>query len=228
LFEAHNVEPQIKAALHKKVMLKSGGSIVIDVTEAMTVIDVNTGKFIGKNNQHETILKTNLEAAREIACQLRLRNIGGLIVIDFIDMENVRDREELVRNFENLLKEYDKFQSVVLGVSEFGLVQMTRKRSGKRLTQKFMAKCVPCHGFGEVMSVCSESYMLLRKLQGDIRGMAVLTKEILIVVHPEIFDFLSSIEAISILALEKENNCSLTVESDQSMAMHTYKLKKNK
>ena len=104
LFDAYNVEPQIKSALHKKVMLKSGGSIVIDVTEAMTVIDVNTGKFIGKNNMGDTILKTNLEAAREVACQLRLRNIGGLIVIDFIDMDNVKDREELVRNFEKIIK----------------------------------------------------------------------------------------------------------------------------
>jgi ribonuclease G len=228
LFEAYNVEKQIKAALHKKVMLKSGGSIVIDVTEAMTVIDVNTGKFIGKNNQHETILKTNLEASREVACQLRLRNIGGLIVIDFIDMENMKDREELVRNFEKLLKEYDKFQSVVLGVSEFGLVQMTRKRSGKRLTQKFMTKCMSCYGFGQVMSVCSESYALLRKLQGEVKAFAVTSKKILISVHPQVFDFLSSVEAISILTLEKENNCSLTVVSDPSMAMHTYKLKKNK
>jgi ribonuclease G len=227
LFDVFNVEPQIQAALHKKVMLKSGGSIVIDVTEAMTVIDVNTGKFIGKNNQNETILKTNLEASREIACQLRLRNIGGLIVIDFIDMENIKDREELVRNFEQLLKEYDKFQSVVLGVSEFGLVQMTRKRSGKRLTQKFMTTCKGCFGFGQVMSVCSESYALLRKLKSEIKTMAVLSKNLMIEVNPQVFDFLSSIETVSILALEKENNCLLTVSSDPSVSVNAYRLKKN-
>lgn len=227
LFDVYRVEPQIKSALHKKVMLKSGGSIVIDVTEAMTVIDVNTGKFIGKNNQSDTIVKTNLEAAREVACQLRLRNIGGLIVIDFIDMENLKDREELVRNFEKLLKEYDKFQSVVLGVSEFGLVQMTRKRSGKRLTQKFMTTCGSCYGFGMVMSVCSETYALLRTLKSEIKDKAATCKDMLLHVHPRVFEFLSSVEYESVLAMEKDNGCSITIESDPMVHINSYKIKKN-
>ena len=102
-----------------------------------------------------------------------------------------------------LLKEYDKFQSVVLGVSEFGLVQMTRKRSGKRLTQKFMTTCSSCRGSGKVMSVCSETYALLRKLSEEIKAMAVSSKKILITVHPDVFDFLASIEYVSIFSFRK-------------------------
>ncbi len=136
LFEKYQIEKQITQALHKKVNLKSGGSIIIESTEAMTVVDVNTGKYIGKGNLQETILKTNLEAAEEIVRQLRLRNIGGLIVIDFIDMASSNYKQKLFKFLEKTLKERDKFQSVVLRVSEFGLVQMTRKRSGKTLVSQ--------------------------------------------------------------------------------------------
>ena len=114
LFEKYNIETQIEQALQRKVSLKSGGSIVIETTEAMTVVDVNTGRYIGQTNLEDTILKTNLEAAEEVVRQLRLRNIGGLIVIDFIDMASSRNRQSLYQFFEKTLKERDKFQSVVL------------------------------------------------------------------------------------------------------------------
>ena len=126
IFEYFGIKKQIDALLDKKVPLKSGGSLIIETTEAMTVIDVNTGRFIGKKSLEDTILKTNLEAAQEIVRQLRLRNIGGLIVIDFIDMTEAHNRQRLFTLFEKTLKEYDKYQSVVLKVSEFGLLQMTR------------------------------------------------------------------------------------------------------
>ena len=130
----------------------------------MTVVDVNTGRFIGHSNQEDTILKTNIEAAEEVVRQLRLRNIGGLIVIDFIDMASCGNRSKLFRFFEKTLKERDKFQSVVLKVSEFGLVQMTRKRSGKTLMNELMHACSTCHSLGFVKSVSNESYTILRAL----------------------------------------------------------------
>ncbi|HSW73890.1 MAG TPA: Rne/Rng family ribonuclease, partial [Candidatus Limnocylindria bacterium] len=144
LFEKYDIERQIEYALQRKVPLRSGGSIVIESTEAMTVVDVNTGRFTGRSNLEETIFKTNMEASEEVARQLRLRNIGGLIVIDFIDMATSNNRQRLFRHFEKILKERDKFQSVVLKVSEFGLVQMTRKRSGKTLVQQLTENCSCC------------------------------------------------------------------------------------
>ena len=141
IFAAYGIEKQIEQALKKKVSLKSGGSIIIESTEAMTVVDVNTGRFIGKTNLEETIFKTNIEAAEEIVQQLKLRNIGGLIVIDFIDMGIIANRQKVFSFFEKVLKERDKFQSVVLKISEFGLVQMTRKRSGKTLVQQLTSAC---------------------------------------------------------------------------------------
>ncbi|HZW61218.1 MAG TPA: Rne/Rng family ribonuclease, partial [Candidatus Babeliales bacterium] len=152
IFDHFNITKQIEETLEKRVDLKSGGSLIIESTEAMTVIDVNTGRFIGKSNLEDTILKTNLEAAKEVVRQLRLRNIGGLIVIDFIDMASSANRHKLFTVFEKTLRERDKFQSVVLKISEFGLVQMTRKRSGKTLVQELTDDCPTCEGSGFVKS----------------------------------------------------------------------------
>jgi len=162
IFEYYNVQEQIDKALHKKVALKSGGSLIIETTEAMTVIDVNTGSFTGKGSMEDTILKTNMEAAEECVRQLRLRNIGGLIVIDFIDMAEAEHRHRLFNFFDQKLKERDKFQSVVLKVSEFGLVQMTRKRSGKTLVQTLTDTCPMCMGYGFVKSAPTQTYAILR------------------------------------------------------------------
>ena len=164
LFTRYDIEQQIEKALQKKVQLKCGGSLIIETTEAMTVIDVNTGKFTGSNNasnMEDTILKTNLEAAEEIVIQLRLRNIGGLIVIDFIDMNNSSNRQKLSRFLEKMLKEKDKYQSVTLKVSEFGIVQMTRKRSGKTLSQQLTNVCITCNGNGRSKSTSTLSFEIL-------------------------------------------------------------------
>ncbi|CAG0909465.1 unnamed protein product, partial [Cyprideis torosa] len=141
LFETHGIEKEIRRATEKKVWLPSGGYLIIESTEALSVIDVNTGKYVGKNNLNETIFKTNMEAAKEIAYQLRLRNIGGIIIIDFIDMENEEHRDELFSSFKDAVKK-DKSRINILKLSEFGLVQMTRKRSSENLTQLM---CEPCH-----------------------------------------------------------------------------------
>lgn len=225
LFDFYDIESQIEQALEKMVSLKSGGSLIIETTEAMTVIDVNTGKFVGKQKFEETILKTNLEAADEVARQLRLRNIGGLIVIDFIDMASAANRKKLFNFFEKTLKEKDKFQSVVLKVSEFGLVQMTRKRSGKTLMQQLMDPCERCKGYGFVKSMPAESHAILR----DVKY-ALLTenlgKKIIISLRPDIFNYITETEYNAILELENISHTKITLIDDKTLAIHEYIIQK--
>ena len=225
IFEQHGIEQKIKAALDKRVHLESGGSLIIESTEAMTVIDVNTGRFIGKSNLEETILKTNLEAAREIVFQLRLRGIGGLIVIDFIDMAIMSNRQLLFTTFERLLKEHDKFQSVVLKVSEFGLVQMTRKRTGKTLLQQLTHDCPNCHGSGFITSVKTEAYSILRAIKQECAEQKP-SKNIHLLVNPTVFEYLTSKEYDALLELEKLFGCKIRLVSMHDFHMHQYKIEK--
>lgn len=210
LFEKFDLERQILQAIDRKVLLRSGGSIVIESTEAMTVVDVNTGRYIGTSNLEETILKTNMEAAEEIVRQLRLRNIGGLIVIDFIDMATGANRQKLFKMFEKRLRERDKLQSVVLRISEFGLVQMTRKRSGKTLSDQLTVICNGCHGLGVVNSIQTESYNILRKLQKTV-GQKPGIREITLTIHPSILYYITSTEYDAILRLEKQSGCKIVL-----------------
>ena len=136
LFERFYVEEQLAKALDSKVWLPSGGSLIIEHTEALTVIDVNTGKNVGTSSLEETVYRNNLEAAKEVAHQLRLRDIGGIIVIDFVDMEKPQHRNEVMKTFRAELSR-DKTRTQVFGISELGLVEMTRKRIGEGLTQTF-------------------------------------------------------------------------------------------
>ena len=150
IFEHFRVIEQIRKSLDRRVWLPSGGHIVIDRTEAMTVVDVNTGKFVGKSNLEETVFKTNKEAAIEMARQLRLRDIGGIIVIDFIDMEDAGNREELIRVFRKEL-DNDKSRTQVFDVSPLGLVQMTRKNVSAGIVEAFSDACPHCEGRGIVL-----------------------------------------------------------------------------
>ena len=149
LFERHFVEYAINQALNKKVWLKCGGYLIIEETEALTVIDVNTGKFIGKNNLEDTILKTNLEAVTEIAKQLRLRDIGGIIIIDFIDMNNEENENKLIEAMENELKK-DRTKTTVVGMTGLGLLEMTRKKIRKKLSSMLQTQCPQCNGTGRI------------------------------------------------------------------------------
>lgn len=151
LFERYQVTEQLTKALDRKVWLPSGGSLIIEHTEALTVIDVNTGRNVGSSSLEETVFRNNLEAAIEIARQLRLRDIGGIIVVDFVDMEIKSNREELVRTFKDSLSR-DKTRTQVFNVSELGLVEMTRKRIGEGLLQSFADQCAVCEGRGVVLS----------------------------------------------------------------------------
>lgn len=223
LFEKYNIEKQIEQALQRKVQLKSGGSIIVESAEAMTVIDVNTGRYTGATKLEDTILKTNLEAAEEIVRQLRLRNIGGLIVIDFIDMSNNANRQKLFRHFEKTLKERDKFQSVVLKVSEFGIVQMTRKRSGKTLIQQMTERCPVCEGNGFIKSASTEAHGLLREVQKLLQAKK-LNKSITLSIHENLFDYLITTEYNAILNLEKQFGCKVTLVKNGHNKLHDYSI----
>jgi ribonuclease E len=150
LFERFHITEQLLKALDRKVWLPSGGSLVIERTEALTVIDVNTGKNVGRTNLEETVFRNNLEAAEEVARQLRLRDIGGIIVIDFIDMEIRSNREEVMRVFRDALAR-DKTRTQAFEMSELGLVEMTRKRISEGLVEAFSETCPTCHGRGFVL-----------------------------------------------------------------------------
>ena len=151
LFERYHIEDQIKKALDRKVWLPSGGHLIIDRTEALTVIDVNTGKFVGKNSLEETVYENNLEAAEEIARQLRLRVIGGIIVIDFIDMESQKKHQNLLNKFKQELAK-DKTRTQVFDISRLGLVEMTRKNVAAGLIESFSDECEKCNGRGLIIN----------------------------------------------------------------------------
>ncbi len=201
IFDAYDIEGDVARALKKKVWLKSGGYIVIEQTEALVAIDVNTGRYVGKHNFDETILKTNLEAVKEIAYQIRLRNIGGIIIIDFIDMKKEHHREKVMAQMNEAMKK-DKSQTHILPLTELGLVQMTRKRIRRNLTRTLCEPCFYCNGDGYLLSgksICHKIYRDLVTEAGDIMGNRFTVK-----VHPEIAQLLHGREKHLISSLERQ------------------------
>ena len=164
IFDLYGVEMDIGKALSSRIELPSGGHLFIDQTEALTSFDVNTGKYVGQASAQDTILKTNLEAVSKVVAQLRLRNIGGIIVIDLIDMERPEDRERVYNALQEELK-VDKARTNVLRISELGLVQMTRKRTSESLERQLMEPCHYCEGRGHIRSTETEAYDLLREIR---------------------------------------------------------------
>lgn len=169
IFELYSVEDEIQRALERKVPLKSGGYLVIDQTEAMTTIDVNTGGFVGRRNLEETIFKTNLEAATAIGRQVRLRNLGGIIILDFIDMAEVEHQRQVLRMLEKVL-EKDHTKTKISGVSELGLVEMTRKRTRESLEHMLMEPCRACQGRGVVKTAETVCYEIFREILREERA----------------------------------------------------------
>jgi len=168
LFDLYGVELEIQKALQKKVLLKSGGYLIIEQTEAMSTIDVNTGAFVGHRNLEETIFKTNLEAAAAIARQLRVRNLGGIIIIDFIDMREEEHRRQVLRNLEKNM-EKDRAKTTITGVSELGLVEMSRKRTRESLGQVLCENCPVCEGRGTLKSAETVCYEIFREILREAR-----------------------------------------------------------
>jgi ribonuclease G len=169
LFELYNVEQEIEKALSRRVDLKSGGTLVIDQTEAMTTVDVNTGGFVGQRNFDDTVFKTNLEAAQAIARQLRLRNLGGIIVVDFIDMDSEEHRVAVLEEFRRALAR-DRTRLTVSGFTALGLVEMTRKRTRESLAHVLCEPCQTCGGRGEVKTARTVCYEVLREILREARA----------------------------------------------------------
>ena len=206
IFDAFRVEVQISEALRRKVWLKSGGYIVIDETEALTAIDVNTGKFVGHRNLDETILKTNLEAVKEICYQLRLRNIGGIIIIDFIDMERKDHRDHAFMALQEALK-MDRAQTYILKFSELGLVEMTRKRTRESILRTLGEYCPYCDGKGFTKSSETICYEVLRQIRRECHQLQ--GKKIVLNLHPDIVNIIYSREHEGIERIERD--CGRTI-----------------
>jgi ribonuclease G len=202
IFERYGIESQIAKGLERKVWLRSGGHIIIDHTEALTAIDVNTGRFVGQTDLRETALRTNLEAARVIVDQLRLRNIGGLIVIDFIDMESAEDRKAVLAALTEALRS-DKARANILGLSELGLVEMTRQRSRESLLERLCEPCPTCAGKGYLKGTATTAYEVLRRIRREATMNAPL-QQVVVHLHPSVAAFLAQEEPAALRELEHE------------------------
>ncbi len=220
IFERYGVEAQINKALERKVWLKSGGYIVIDHTEALTAIDVNTGRFIGKTDQRETALKTNIEAARVIADQLRLRNIGGLIILDFIDMEHAEDRKAVLTALSEAIRG-DKARATILGISELGLVEMTRQRTRESLMQRLCEPCPTCNQRGYVKGLATTAYEVLRRIRREATLNRPLQR-VEVALHPSVADFLAQFEPAALREIERELGVPIAVRHGDGGAPDEY------
>jgi ribonuclease G len=214
LFEQFGIEDQIEAALKSKVWLKSGGYIVINPTEALVAIDVNTGRFVGQSNLEDTVLQTNLEAVSEIVRQIRLRDLGGIIVIDLIDMIEQAHREEVFAKLENEIRK-DRAKTKVLNISEFGLVEVTRKRSRANLERLLTQPCPYCSGRGRIQSITTICLNLRKELLRR-RGRAA-PGELLLRVHPEVARALQQEERAILEELERSLGVTILLQSDPEL-----------
>ena len=221
IFDAYNLEVDIQRALKKKVWLKCGGYIVLENTEALVAIDVNTGRFVGKRNFEETILQTNLEAVKEIAYQIRLRNLGGIIIIDFIDMESKADQEKVYNTLKDALKK-DKAKTNVLAMSDLGLIQMTRKRVVRSLPKTLYEPCFYCEGEGMLLSretLCYNIYREIVRKSEDADGARIQLK-----VHPVIAELLLGEKSSLISTLESQINCQIGIYPIPGFHMEQYEI----
>ncbi len=222
IFEHYKIEQQITKALDRRVPLKSGGHIVIDHTEALTAIDVNTGRFVGKRDQEETMLHTNLEAAQVVVEQLRLRNIGGLIIVDFIDMERAANRTKVTEALRAALKK-DKTRSHMRKISELGLVQMTRKRTRESLQQQLCAPCDYCDGRGHRQSVPTITYNLIRQLHKEV-ALQPHAQAATVYAHPDVLAFLYDEEEEWLDTLEAQLQTRFFFRTDSNFHIEQYEI----
>jgi len=219
LFDHLGVEMEIARALSRKVWLKSGGSIVVDHAEAMTVIDVNTGRFVGKRDQEETILKNNLEAVKEVAYQIKLRGIGGIIIVDFIDMERERNREKVYQALVDAMAG-DKARTRISRISDLGLIEISRERVREDLLRTMSEPCHYCEGRGYTKSPTTVAYEIFRELRrlgstGD--GQAIIVG-----VHPNVAELLDGEEYAGVEQLERERQVKLIVKADPTLHLEQY------
>jgi ribonuclease G len=221
LFEKYNLEKEIDKAMQRTVHLKSGGYICIDQTEALVAIDVNTGRFTGKKQLEDTVFHTNLEAAVEIAHQVRLRDMGGIIVCDFIDMKHDRNRKELIRKLQEALKN-DRAKTTISEVSELGMIEMTRKRVKHNLIKALSQVCPYCNGGGMVRSVTTMTCDILRRLE----SLFYVNKEkkIILQVHPDVARRLRNENKKLLDSIANGSQREIAIESVSDFHIHDVKI----
>ena len=223
IFDHFGIEIEINRALDRKVWLKSGGYILIDETEALIAIDVNTGKYVGHNDPEETILKTNLEAVKEVVSQLRLRNIGGIIIVDFIDMLKEENKETVWNVLTQSLKS-DRSRTKILKISELGLVEMTRKRVRESLVQTLCNTCSYCHGKGHNKSpttICNE---IIRSVQRLDNSNYTNRKTATIEVHPSVYEVFLKEECYCLEQAEQECNLDINLLENHKLHQEKYNI----
>ncbi|MCE5242743.1 MAG: Rne/Rng family ribonuclease [Syntrophobacteraceae bacterium] len=221
IFDAYGIEMEIQRALSKKIWLKSGGYIVIELTEALTAIDVNTGRYVGKRNLEETILKTNLEAVKEIAYQLRLRNIGGIIIIDFIDMEKEANREKVFNALKDAMRR-DKSKTNILRMSELGLIEMTRKRTKESVGQVLCEPCFYCDGEGYLKSRQTVCYEILRELERE--RAELFGQNVMVMAHPEVAARFCDEERGALEKMEERLHGRILVKGESDFHLEQYEI----
>lgn len=224
LFDLYDIDLEISRAMERKVWLKSGGYIVFDEAEALVVIDVNTGRFVGKKDLEDTILKTNLEAVKEIAHQLRVRNVGGIIIIDFIDMEKQIHREQVMEALEEELKK-DRSRTNITSMSELGLVEMTRKRIRPSLVKTLCKPCSYCDGKGYIKRRNTVANEIFRELEREISFTERAKKPGVIVhCHSDIVDWIYESESETLEALEKRIGRSIAFKIEPTYHTEQYEI----
>ena len=219
LFELYSVEEEIQKALARRVDLKSGGYLIIDQTEAMTTVDVNTGGFVGARNFDDTIFKTNLEASQAIARQLRLRNLGGIIIIDFIDMENIEHREMVLEEFRKALAR-DHTKMTINGFTALGLVEMTRKRTRESLAHLLCEPCPTCSGRGEVKTARTVCYEILRELMREARQFNA--REFRVLAAPNVIDLFLDEESQALAMLSDFISKKISLHAEGSYTQEQF------
>jgi len=222
IFDHFKIEPQIERALDRKVWLKSGGYLVFDQAEALTAIDVNTGRFVGKTNQDETVLRTNLEAVEEVVKQLRLRNIGGIIIVDFIDMSREADRKKVSDALREAQRR-DKARTSALKISELGLVQMTRKRTRESLEELLTGACPHCEGRRVVKSVPTLAAEVLRGVHREARRRSG-DDMLQVKVHPGVARYLYDHGARDLEALERRVGIKIVLRAMEGLEPGSFEL----
>ncbi len=221
LFDVYGVENEIERALQRRVALRSGGYIVIDQTEALIAIDVNSGSFVGSRNMEETSFKTNLEAVHEIVHQLRLRNLGGIIVVDFIDMQEEENRKRLMEVLREAIKR-DKSKTHVAPLSSLGLVEMARKRTRDSLGRMLLETCPRCDGTGHTRSSLTICYQLFRAIVAE--GRAYPCEKLLVIAHPALIDLMLGEQSEWITRLEEFLDKEIMLKSDDNFAPEHYEV----
>ncbi len=219
IFDLYGIEEEIKNALNPKVPLKSGGHLILEQTEAMTTIDVNTGGFVGVRNLDETVFKTNLEAAQTIARQLRLRNLGGIIVIDFIDMHNEEHKQQVLTTLEKMLSR-DSVKTSISEISALGLVEMTRKRTRDSLERLLCETCIVCSGRGAIKSaqtVCYDIFRDIRRQQSAYEG-----RQYMIIAAQSVIDRLIDEESATMEALEAKLGSRIRLQVEALYTQEQY------